>query len=149
MEKIRSVFIIDDDEIQAFIHQKVIYGSGLAERVQIFCSAIDALNYLKLIENINAYHRLFAPQIILLDLNMPIMDGFQFLDEFDKLKIFKQNPINIFLLSSSTDPADIEKANNNKNCLGIISKPLDIGKLIKLIGSISDRSFDGNTKVIL
>lgn len=148
MTKIKSILIIDDNEIDIYIHQKIIEASGLVERVQSFKNAIDALNYFKLIEEKNAYYRLFAPQIILLDLNMPIMDGFQFLNEFDKFKIFKQKPIDIFLLSSSTNPMDIENANNNKSCNGVVSKPLNNEKLIKIIKLHSDKSFDNKTKVI-
>lgn len=122
--------IIGDNEIDIFINQKIIKKLNFIERIQTFSSAQDALNYLKLIEDINAYYRLLAPQVILLDINMPIMDGFAFLDEFNKFKIFKQKPIDIFMLSSSSNTDDINKANNNKNISGLILKPLTADKLI-------------------
>lgn len=123
--------IIDDNEIDIFINQKTIESLNIAKRVQSFSSAQDALNYLKLMDEENSYYQLLAPQLILLDINMPIIDGFKFLDEFNKYTIFKQNPIAIFMLSSSLSPDDINKINNYKNVFGIISKPLKADKLIE------------------
>lgn len=131
MKKIKSVMIIDDNEIDIFINQKTIESLNIAKRVQSFSSAQDALNYLKLMDEENSYYQLLAPQLILLDINMPIIDGFKFLDEFNKYTIFKQNPIAIFMLSSSLSPDDINKINNYKNVFGIISKPLKADKLIE------------------
>jgi len=88
--------LIDDNEIDIFINKKTIESLNFIERIQTFNCPQDALNYLKLIEEINAYYPLLAPQLILLDINMPFMDGFGFLDEFNKFKIFKQKPIDIF-----------------------------------------------------
>lgn len=130
MKKIKSIMLIDDNSIDIFLNQKVIESLKFIERIQTFSGAVDALNYLKLIEDINAYHRLFAPQIILLDINMPIMNGFGFLEEFAKLKIFKQYPVDIFMLSSSLNSEEISRANNNKNVSGFISKPLTADKLL-------------------
>lgn len=124
MKKINSILLIDDEDIANFINQKVIESLNIAQRIQTFDSGVRAMDYLKLIQDENAYYRMFAPQIILLDINMPVMDGFQFLDEFDKLSIFKQKPIDIFMLSSSPNSDDIDRANKNKNCSGYIIKPL-------------------------
>lgn len=122
--------IIDDNEIDIFINKKIIESLNFVERIQSFNSAKDALNYLKLIDDENSYYQLLAPQLILLDINMPIIDGFAFLEEFNKFKIFKQKPILVFMLSSSSSPVDINKANNYKNVCGLISKPLEADNLI-------------------
>ncbi len=123
--------LIDDNEVDRCINQKVIESLNFIERILPFGTAKDALNYLKLIEDMNSYHGVFPPQIILLDINMPVMDGFAFLDEFDKLEISKQNHVTIFMLSSSSNPEDIKKANNNKYVSGLIVKPLTTAKLIE------------------
>jgi len=130
MKKIKSIMLIDDNEFDLFINQKVIESLNFVEEILQFGSATDALNYLKLMEDTGAYHGKFPPQVILLDVNMPLIDGFAFLDEFDKLKIAKQNCVSIFMLSSSTSPVDIKKANNNKYISGFISKPLTASDLI-------------------
>lgn len=135
MIKIKSIMLIDDNEIDLLINQKIIKYSNFTGRIQTFNSAVQALNYLKLIEDINAYHSLFSPQIILLDIHMPIMNGFEFLDEFDKLQIFKEKTVEIYMLSSSLNPDDIDKVNNNKNVSGLISKPLTADKLIELFNT--------------
>ena len=123
--------LIDDNEVDRFINQKVIESLNFIESILPFGSARDALNYLKLIEDMNSYHGVFPPQIILLDINMPVMDGFAFIDEFGKLEISKQNHVTIFMLSSSSNPEDIKKANNNKYVSGLIVKPLTTAKLIE------------------
>lgn len=129
MKTIKSVMLIDDSRIIMLNNQIVVESLESVEHIHSYHNAKDALNYLKLIDDINIHSPLFTPQLILLDLHMPDMDGFTFLHEFDKLEIFKQNPIRIFLVSSSTNPDDIYNANNNKNISGLISKPLTIEKL--------------------
>lgn len=127
--------IIDDNEIDIFIHKKIIESMNIAERILTFTHGKDALNHLKLIEDETTYYSLFAPQLILLDINMPDMNGFEFLEEFDKLKIFKQKPVEIFIVSSSSNFLEIEKANNNINCSAFIQKPLEMNKLLYHINS--------------
>lgn len=68
---------------------------------------------------------------------MPDMTGFEFLEEFDKLKIFKQKPVEIFIVSSSSNFLEIEKANNNINCSAFIQKPLEANKLLYHINRTS------------
>lgn len=122
--------LIDDNEIDLMRNQKIVESINFTGAILPFSNARDALNYLKLIQDMDANHGIFAPNIILLDINMPIMDGFKFLDEFDKLKISKQNHVTIFMLSASSNPDDIIKANNNKNVSGLIVKPLTASELI-------------------
>lgn len=131
MRKCISIMLIDDNEIDLMRNQKIIESVNLNGAILPFSNAWNALKYLKLIQDMNANHGIFAPDIILLDIYMPIIDGFAFLAEFDKLKISKQNHVTIFMLSASSNPDDIIKANkNNNNVLGLISKPLTASKLI-------------------
>jgi len=120
--KYDSVLLIDEDDIDNFINERMITTSNFAKRVIVKTSAISALEYLKEIASPDSY-----PKIIFLDLNMPIMDGFGFLDEFDKLA--KQNPrlaetSKIIVLSSSISPADINKASTNPYVIKYLNKPL-------------------------
>ncbi|MES2394903.1 MAG: response regulator [Bacteroidota bacterium] len=130
MRKCISIMLIDDNEIDLMRNQKIIESINFPGAILPFSNAWNALKYLRLIKDMNANHGIFAPDIILLDIYMPIMDGFTFLAEYDKLKISKQNKITIFMLSSSSNPVEIEKANNNKYVAGIISKPLRASNLI-------------------
>ncbi|WP_316928100.1 response regulator [Gillisia marina] len=89
----------------------------------IFHNGEEALINLKSI--IKAEEKL--PDIILLDLNMPIMDGWQFLDEFTKIKTEKK--ITIYIITSSVDPMDIEKAKEYNNVNNYIVKPITLEAL--------------------
>jgi CheY-like chemotaxis protein len=115
--KLNLVLLIDNNEIDNFIHRKILERCG-ASNILTFESTITALEYLTLTTDI--------PQLILLDINFPEMNGFEFLDEFRKLEI-SQHTLDIFILSVSSNPADIKKA--QQKCSGFIEKLLTKEKL--------------------
>ena len=86
----------------------------------------SALNYLQ--------QSIVIPQIILLDIYMPFMNGFQFLDKFEKLEVFKLKYIKIIMLSVSLNPSDKQKA-IERGCIGFIEKPLTKEKLIQQLNN--------------
>ncbi len=115
-----QVMLIDDNEIDNFISNGIITKLGLAKKIVSRNSAEDALAYLTLcLEN-----NLSFPEIILLDIRMPSMDGFDFLREFAKFPPSVHSACNIFILSSSVDDRDIERAHKNPYVLSFITKPL-------------------------
>jgi len=119
MKKAPPILLIDSNEIDNFINQKILENSG-ATNVLIFNQAISALQYLQQATD--------APQLILLDIHLPVVDGFEFLDRFSQLEIAKL-PIDIFILSASISPEDKQTA-MQKNCAGFIEKPLTKEKLL-------------------
>lgn len=122
MKRFKLIFLIDDNQVDNFINEYVLVKADLAESIIVKTSAIDALEYLKTATNA-------FPDIIFLDIRMPIMDGFGFLKEFETLPEEKKKSVKIFLLSSSKDSFDIEKAENNARITKFIQKPLDVSQL--------------------
>jgi CheY-like chemotaxis protein len=120
----KVVMLIDDNDIDNFINEKIINGCFFAENVYIHSSTISALEFLnKMVysNNINLEH---IPAYIFLDINMPIMDGFYFLEEFEKLPAEFKSLIKIIMLTSSTNQLDVEKAMKYKQVLSFLNKPL-------------------------
>ncbi len=122
--KYQTVMLIDDNEIDNFINQKMIEGFAFADKVLVHTGSNSALEFFRSIDQFGKLSDEFIPQIIFLDLNMPIMDGFQFIDDFMRMtNRFKVNT-RIIMLSSSINPTDLEKAKKNKFITRYVNKPL-------------------------
>jgi CheY-like chemotaxis protein len=121
--KYNIVMLIDDEEIDNFISKKMITAYSFAEKVLAFRSVEKALAYLRSIPYSDNKEKLI-PDYIFLDLNMPILNGFQFLDEFEKLPSELKSRIKIIILTASISPPDIEKSKKYNNVTGFLHKPL-------------------------
>ena len=135
MRKIDIACIIDDDPIFIFGTKKIMELTSFCESFLIFHNGKDALD--KLTAIIVNGERL--PEIILLDINMPVMDGWQFLDEFTKVPSPQQ--ILIYVVTSSIDPADLEKARQYETINNYIVKPITVNKLKDILNDIDTGPF--------
>ena len=114
------VMLVDDNETDNFISKRIIEITKFARRVEVKNSGKSALDYLK--ENQTSADDL--PNIIFLDINMPIVDGFVFLYEFEKFSEVVRNKCKVIILSSSDNKRDIDKIVNNNHVIKFITKPL-------------------------
>jgi CheY-like chemotaxis protein len=112
----KTCLLIDDNYIDNFVTRRILESSNFADEVIVSQSGIDAINSLRAGEII--------PDVIFLDIRMPMMGGFEFLQEYDKLEIEGKKNIKIFMLSSSLDPVDLRKSTNNKYITQFVHKPL-------------------------
>lgn len=129
MRKIELLALVDDDDTFVFITKKIIEKTNHVKEIKVFGNGLEALDYLK--ENLNSEYKL--PDIIFLDLSMPIMDGWQFLDEFTTLETQKTNKIIIYICSSSISPHDIMKAKKMSSVSDFIIKPVTKDKFTEII----------------
>ena len=114
------VMLVDDNDTDNFISKRIIEITKFSNRVEVKNSGKSALDYLR--ENQNIIENL--PNIVFLDINMPIVDGFVFLYEFDKFNELVKNKCKIIILSSSDNKRDIDKIVNNNHVIKFITKPL-------------------------
>jgi CheY-like chemotaxis protein len=128
MNKVKTLGIVDDDKIYTFLVQKTIEQTNLVETIKVFENGLDAINFLKK----NAVNRDTLPEIILLDLSMPIMDGWGFLEEYILLSPKLGRKITIYIISSSISPYDIAKAKSISLVTDFIIKPISKEKLIEI-----------------
>ena len=113
------VMLIDDNELDNFVNKKLLENEHFANQILVQLSAINALDYLK--KNSGGAE---IPDIIFLDIMMPHMDGFGFLEEFDKLPDVVKKKSKIVMLSTSESFKDLNRANQNKYVYKFLNKPL-------------------------
>src|SRR5688500_19901970 len=99
-KKYHTVMLIDDNEIDNLINQKMIEAASIAENIYTHTGAKSAIEFLRNMEKLEVADKVL-PDVIFLDIDMPLMDGFQFLDEFEKLSNVAKKKCKIVLLTSS------------------------------------------------
>ncbi|WP_415370922.1 response regulator [Patiriisocius sp. Uisw_047] len=128
MNKVKTLGIVDDDKIYTFLVKKTIEQTDLVETIKVFENGLDAIDFLKN----NAANRDTLPEIILLDLSMPVMDGWEFLEEYILLSPKLDRKITIYIVSSSISPFDIAKAKSISFVTDFIIKPVSKEKFIEI-----------------
>lgn len=121
-----EILLIDDNYIDNYINKKIVTKENIADTISVMLSPIEALDYL-------ANKKDKYPELILLDIKMPQMDGFEFLSEFSKLPEEQKSKCRIIMLSSSHNMQDIEAAKKNPHVVEYLIKPLDASKLNAVI----------------
>jgi CheY-like chemotaxis protein len=116
IEKLNCIMLIDDNEDDNFYHKMIIKEVNLAKHIEITESDFEALSYLR-----KSVH---IPQLIFLDINMPAMNGWEFLEEYRKLSDEEKAQIIIIMLTTSLNPTDRKRAEKIPEINGFETKPL-------------------------
>tara|TARA_R110002050_G_scaffold16719_1_gene50448 strand:+ start:99794 stop:100192 length:399 start_codon:yes stop_codon:yes gene_type:complete len=130
---VKKILLIDDSDIDNFINKSVLQKANIADEIIIETSAKDALTYLK---NVMDDESNSFPDVIFLDIKMPVMDGFEFLDEYVHFPEHAKSKCIIFMLSSSIDPRDAERAKQVKEVKSYFTKPLTQNLINTVLNSL-------------
>jgi response regulator RpfG family c-di-GMP phosphodiesterase len=132
-KELLHILIIDDDEINNFIASRLIDKIPVKTKINTRLNGLEGINYIK--SNLENQENL--PDIIFLDINMPIMNGWEFLEEFEHIKNKINKNVYVNMLSSSVYNDDITKAKTYSTVNKFISKPLTVEKIKELYSSLN------------
>jgi len=138
--KLTGVLLIDDDDTTNFLNQRLLDRMQVTEHIRTFVNGKQAFDYLYNVSNNNyeaESQSYFRPQLIFLDINMPVMDGFEMLDLYERLDADFRRNIIMAVLTTSTHPQDT--ANSRKYNAEYLTKPLTLEK----VNALLDKHFDG------
>lgn len=132
-KKLNCILLVDDDKVTNFVSQRVIDRMGCTEKVEIAQNGLEAIDLLKA-ETDGKY---ICPDLIFLDINMPGMNGWEFLEEYKKLDEEQRGKHVIVMLTTSLNPDDRNKANEIEDISYFRNKPLTE----QVVNDILERSF--------
>lgn len=134
MKKINSVLLIDDDKAINFIAKMLIKKAGITDHIETALNGQEALDYLTNSGKYKIDECIYPqPMLIFLDINMPIMDGWEFVEAFSKLNSNQKGDSKIIMLTSSINPDDKERALKLLSVSGFQNKILTIEGLKEVL----------------
>lgn len=130
-QKLNCILLIDDDEATNYLHGIIIKTANCATHIKLAINGVEALAYLEL-----AYqNKQPKPDLILLDINMPVMNGWDFLEEYKKIPAEQKSKAVVVMLSTSLNPDDKLRATLIPDISGFKNKPLDDGALRDILNT--------------
>jgi CheY-like chemotaxis protein len=134
MQQNPSICIIDDDEVYKFFIKRVLKIKKLTDEIMTFSDGEEAFSFI----NENKENPKELPDLIFLDINMPIMDGFQFMEEYTKIQRKIDKKITIYMITSSIDLIDLERSKKYPGISAFITKPIKAEVLQRIIDSLKE-----------
>lgn len=129
---LHKILCVDDDPITLMLCKKVISRTSFAKEICTASNGEEALQYFR---ELNSSIPQNIPQLIFLDLNMPVMGGWEFLDAFSTTEFVAFNKISIVVLSSTIDPEDLERTKKYPMVIDFLPKPISTNMLDYLLKS--------------
>lgn len=130
----KSIFLIDDDPIFVYLTRRIIASIDRQCKINEFTDGELAIRYL---EEICGKPELL-PDIILMDISMPVMDGWEFLKEYSQLRSKIKKDIALYIVSSSISPQEVERSKGFSAVSDFLIKPLERGKIVEIIDSAKE-----------
>lgn len=135
--KLDCVLLVDDDFATNFINKTLIKKTNITEHIQVVLNGKEAIDYLCKQGKFESESDKFPqPQLIFLDINMPVMDGWEFIEAYKNLNLENKENIIIVMLSSSFNPADKAKAESIAEIAAFKQKPMSKDSLLEIIQKI-------------
>jgi CheY-like chemotaxis protein len=133
-KKLNCVLLVDDDDATNFMSRLVIERAGITEHIEIALNGRDAIEYLtRTVKQAEAEHTTVPSMLILLDINMPIMDGWEFLQAYKALDTSPKDEIIIVMITTSTNPEDERRAEKISEVAGFAHKPLRLAMVEEIL----------------
>lgn len=128
----KKVYLIDDDDIYVFLTRKTILKVLQDVDVEVFSDGLQAINHLKMVQHSPE----LLPDVIFLDLNMPVMDGWEFLKEYEEIYPAFARKNELYIVSSSISPHELERSKNISTVSEFIIKPLVKEKFLEILENL-------------
>jgi two-component SAPR family response regulator len=124
-----NFIVIDDSKLDCFIAEKIIKSTGICKVVKSFFQAPEALKYIAAQPN-------DEKTVVFIDIQMPVMNGFEFVEEFEKMSAEIKKNYNLYIISSSINENDLNRVNSFPSVKQFINKPLTSAGLISLLETL-------------
>lgn len=132
MKLFKSILLIDDDDATNYLHKFYINEWDITEKVYVAINGKEAIEFLR---NNKDFHQ-EKPSLILLDINMPVMNGFEFLEEYAKLEESMKASTVVVMLTTSLHPRDVERADLFPELKAYINKPLTKEEIVGIVETV-------------
>ena len=119
-KKLNCVLLVDDNEADNYLHTLVLKESSITDNIEIAMDGEEALDFL------TSRGKDLPPDLIFLDINMPVMDGWTFLEEYEKLDEILKSKVVIVMLTTSVNPSDKNRMEQWNGSVDFLNKPLTL-----------------------